>query len=182
MTIDSYFWLSLSIQGKGHCLPATPRTPPESLMPTIRQHAYTSSFFPDSFLATSLPKRIGTRTQKLEMFLARVPSLTGWTSLPSPKVDNIRHIKHQLQEDSGEKRKKKIKSRVFSNFPIRNDAALLMVLPLRKAASPFLLKRQLSLSHFAVKARCSNVEHVNILKNVQMLILSCSLLSSRATV
>lgn len=35
-----------------------------------------------------------------------------------------------------------------------------MVFPLRKAASPFLLKMQLSLSHFAVKAkRCSNVEH-----------------------
>lgn len=50
------------------------------------------------------------------MFLAHVPSLTGWTSLPSPKVDNIRHIKHQLQEDSGEKKEKKKSSPEFSQI------------------------------------------------------------------
>lgn len=41
------------------------------------------------------------------MSLAHVPALTGWTSLPSPKVDKISHIKYQLWEDFGEKKKKK---------------------------------------------------------------------------
>lgn len=153
MTIDSYFCLSLSIQGKGHCLPATPRTPPESPMPTTRQHAYTSSSFSDSFLATSLPKRIGTRTQELEMFLAHVPSLTGWTSLPSPKVDNIRHIKHQLQEDSGEKRKKKNQVQSFLKFPHKKWCCTVNGLAFEKGCFSLSVKKAVKPFPFCCKSK-----------------------------
>lgn len=152
LTIDPYFWLSLSIQGKGHCLPAFPELP---WKPHANNRAACSHelFLPRQLLSHKLSRKDRDKNSKAGDVSSSCPCIDRLDipTLSITKVDKISHLKHQLREESGGGRK--IESKVFSDFPIRNDAALLMVFSLRKVASPFHLKTQVSLSHFAVSGR-----------------------------